>query len=139
MSPVEVIVPANDGFRFLGSETKKANTELLHQISVSEVHSDVCDFARKVFVALGARDFARIDIMMDKNGSLHFIEANLVPGMMRGTSYFPQSCAIESGMHYDDAVGLMIQGAVARRHATSLTVSADGWSPEFGPPDRRKV
>jgi D-alanine-D-alanine ligase len=40
---------------------------------------------------LGARDFGRIDIKLDEYGKPNFLEANLVPGMTPGTSYFPRA------------------------------------------------
>ncbi|WP_373237534.1 hypothetical protein [Cohaesibacter celericrescens] len=114
-SPIEVVPPDEDGYRLLGSKVKSENTELLKRISVFETHVDAVNLAKKAFIALGARDSGRIDVKMDQYGECHFIEANLVPGMTMGSSYFPRSCEIDASLSYDEVVNLMIQGAIARQ------------------------
>ena len=54
------------------------------------------------FKALGARDFGRIDIRMDENNVLYFLEANLIPGFSFG--YFFRACKINRKMSYKDMV-----------------------------------
>ncbi|HAT87285.1 MAG TPA: D-alanine--D-alanine ligase [Rhizobiales bacterium] len=133
-SPLEVIAPDEDGFKFLGAKVKSQNTEVLKRISLFDIHSDASDLAKKVFVALGARDFARIDIKMDQNKKMHFIEINLVPGMTKGSSYFPQSCEIETGLKYHEVVGLMIQGGIARCQSKADKTITGTCDPIHGPP-----
>ena len=114
VAPVEIIPPEEGGIRILGSKVKKENTEILKLITDADILSKVIDIAEKSFRALGARDFGRIDIKMDDRGQCHFIEANLVPGMKRNSSYFPRACEMSSGLDYDAVVSLMIQGAIGR-------------------------
>jgi len=114
VAAVEVIPPEEGGLRILGSKAKTGNTEILKLITDDETLSKVMDIARKSFRALGARDFGRIDVKMDHHGKCHFIEANLVPGMKKGSSYFPRACEMSSGLDYDAVVGLMVQGAIGR-------------------------
>ena len=45
-------------------------------------------WAKQAFLALGLRDFARVDFKEDENGVPHFLEANTLPGMTR-TSLLP--------------------------------------------------
>lgn len=114
VAAVEVIPPEEGGLRILGSKAKTGNTEILKLIADGVTLSKVMDIARQSFRALGARDFGRIDVKMDHHGKCHFIEANLVPGMKKGSSYFPRACEISSGLDYDAVVGLMVQGAIGR-------------------------
>lgn len=116
ISAVEIIPPEEDGLRILGAKVKTGNTEVLQIISDPAILSKVIDIAEKSFQALGAKGFGRIDIKMDTRGDCHFIEANLVPGMKKGSSYFPQAYAMNSRLDYDEVVGHMIQGAVDRVH-----------------------
>ena len=72
------------------------------------------DLATSSFVALGARGFGRVDVKMDKFGACYFMEANLVPGMNLGSSYFPQACNIANEISYDDVVSLMLEEGLSR-------------------------
>lgn len=114
IAAVEIIAPEDDGIRILGAKVKAENTEILRIVSDEAVLCRVTDIAEKSFRALGARDFGRIDIKMDNNGKCYFMEANLVPGMTKGSSYFPEACDIGANLDYDHVVCLMVQGAVGR-------------------------
>ena len=116
ISAIEIIPPEEGGLRILGAKVKTGNTEVLQIISDPLTLTKVIDIAEKSFRALGVRDFGRIDIKMDTRGDCHFIEANLVPGMKKGSSYFPQAYAMNSRLNYDEVVRHMIQGATERIH-----------------------
>ena len=66
------------------------------------------------FLILGVRDFGRIDIRANKAGDCFFIEANLVPGMTYGSSYFPKSCEIERSLPYDKVIQIMLASGLCR-------------------------
>jgi len=51
---------------------------------------------------------------MDEDGVCHFIEANLVPGMTEGSSYFPKALEIDKGIAYIDVINLIIENAIDR-------------------------
>jgi len=114
IAPVEIIPPEEDGVRILGAKIKTDDTEVLKKITDTNILSKIMDIADKSFRALGARDYGRIDIKMDHHGQCHFMEANLVPGMNKSSSYFPRACQINAGLDYDEVVHLIIQGVVGR-------------------------
>jgi len=124
VAPVEIIPPEEEGLRILGGKAKTDNTEVLKKITDTKLLSAVRDIAVKSFRALGARDFARIDIKMDHHNQCHFIEANLVPGMKKDSSYFPRACEMNAGLDYDEVVCLIIQGAVERARVNAEGKSA---------------
>ena len=102
--PVEIIVKPNlHGDRILGAKAKAENRETLHAVH-GALRSQIAEFALRAFVALGARDFGRIDIRLDAQGIPHFLEANLVPGMKKDCSYFPEACRIDAGLSYRDVI-----------------------------------
>lgn len=119
--PIEIIPPVNSrGDRVLGFEAKQQNEERLQAIEEPTL-SLVTHFADKVFTALGARDFGRIDVMLNHLGEPHFLEANLVPGMTPGTSYFPRACSFpyssgesSSSMTYSDVVFKIVELGLVR-------------------------
>ncbi|MBL4616427.1 MAG: hypothetical protein JKY46_01925 [Robiginitomaculum sp.] len=112
VAPVEIIPPEEGGVRILGAKVKNDNTEVLKKINEPSILPKVIDIAERSFRALGVKDFGRIDIKMDHYGQCHFLEANLVPGMKKDSSYFPRSCEMHAGLDYDEVVRLIITGAV---------------------------
>jgi D-alanine-D-alanine ligase len=46
------------------------------------------------------------------------MEANLVPGMTRGSSYFPEACDIANEFTYDKVIELLIANGISRATST---------------------
>ena len=114
-SAVEVIPPTSThGLRILGAQTKKDDSEKLIKIVDDEVKNRVTTLAIDAFITLGVRDFGRIDIKTDNHGECFFMEANLVPGMTYGSSYFPEACDIAHEFAYDKVIELLLAGGLAR-------------------------
>ena len=114
-SAVEVIPPTSThGLRILGAQTKKDDSEKLIEIVDDEVKNRVTTLAIDAFNTLGVRDFGRIDIKTDNHGECFFMEANLVPGMTYGSSYFPEACDIAHEFTYDKVIELLLAGGLAR-------------------------
>lgn len=69
--------------------------------------------ARGVFVALGCRDLARVDLRQDRDGRVHFIECNPLPGLSPG---FSDLCIIAeaAGMTYRTLIGEILAPAIRR-------------------------
>ncbi len=119
VSAIEVIPPTStNGLRILGAQAKKDDSEKLIKIDDNEVKSRVTILAIDAFNTLGVRDFGRIDIKANKNGECFFMEANLVPGMTDGSSYFPQACNIAHEFAYDKVIELLLAGGFARASST---------------------
>lgn len=115
VSAVEVIPPTSGhGLRILGAQAKKDDSEKLIEIVDDEVKTRVSTMAIDAFNALGVRDYGRIDIKTDNHGTCFFMEANLVPGMTFGSSYFPEACNIAHELDYDKVVKLLLAGGIAR-------------------------
>lgn len=115
VSAVEVIPPtSSNGLRILGAQAKKDDSEELIKIIDSEVKYKVITLAIDAFNALGVRDFGRIDIKTNNNGDCFFMEANLVPGMTCGSSYFPEACEIAHQFNYNKVIELLLAGGLTR-------------------------
>ena len=69
--------------------------------------------ARAAFIALGCRDVGRIDVRLDKQGKVHFIECNPLPGLAPG---FSDLCLIAQaiGMEYRALIGEILASALRR-------------------------
>lgn len=114
ISAIEITPPESfGGLRILGAAAKLNDTETLKKIERDDMKS-VNELAEASFRGLGVRGFGRIDVKMDEFGVCYFMEANLVPGMNLGTSYFPQACKIENKLSFDDVITLMLDECLQR-------------------------
>lgn len=114
VSAIEITPPESlGGLKILGAAAKMSDTETLKKIERHDMDS-VNELAVASFQGLGARGFGRIDVKMDDLGICYFMEANLVPGMNHGTSYFPRACEIENKMPYDDVIKLILDECFQR-------------------------
>jgi D-alanine-D-alanine ligase len=69
--------------------------------------------ARGAFTALGCRDVARVDLRMDQEGRVNFLEVNPLPGLSPGWS---DLCLIaeSAGMDYRTLIGEILEPALRR-------------------------
>jgi len=115
VSALEVIPPVSkNGLRILGEKTKKEDTEQLKKTEDNFLMDRVKNLAVDAFIDLGIRDFGRIDIKTNKHGHCFFMEANLVPGMTLGSSYFPQACEMAYELSYDQVIALIVEEGLLR-------------------------
>lgn len=120
VSGVEIFPPISDkGHRILTGKIKRDNSEALVEITDNKVKDIVSKIAMDAYVELGAEGFARIDIKADSSGKLYFIEANLVPGMTRESSYFPEAFRIGLKQSYDETIAHMIEHSLNNKVPTS--------------------
>jgi D-alanine-D-alanine ligase len=130
ISPVEIAPPeSTNGLRILGEQAKRDDTEELKIIEDHDVKARVSKLAVDAFNLLGARDFGRVDIKSNKDGECFFMEANLVPGMTYGSSYFSKACEVGSDLSYDMVLKLILERALSR--VPSVTPSS--WSSMVAP------
>ena len=115
VSAVEIIPPqSTNGLRILGEKAKKEDSEEIKKIEDKKVLNEVTKLAVDAYSKLGIWDFGRIDIKTNKRGDCYFMEANLVPGMTSGTSYFPRACMIANELTYDEVIQLIVEKGISR-------------------------
>lgn len=78
-----------------------------------EMRLDLERMAKSVFSVLGCRDFARVDVRLDEQGKVGFIECNPLPGLAPGFSDF---CVIADavGLNYRALIGEIMAPALRR-------------------------
>ncbi|MCW8888390.1 MAG: D-alanine--D-alanine ligase, partial [Gammaproteobacteria bacterium] len=114
-SAVEIVPPeSTNGLRILGAQVKTDDSEEMKKIEDNKIKSRVIALAIDAFTILGARDFGRIDIKTNKDGNCFFMEANLVPGMTFGSSYFPKACEVAEEIPYEKVVELILAQGLGR-------------------------
>lgn len=119
VSPIEIVpLVSTNGLRILGQQAKKDDTEELKKIQDHTIKLKLIKLATDAFYGLGIRDYGRIDIKTNQAGECYFMEANLVPGMTKGSSYFPKACEIENELSYDTVIELMLSKGLNRIDCT---------------------
>ena len=119
------IVPSEStkGLRILGEKAKKEDSEEIKKIEDHKILNEVTKLAVDAYSKLGIWDFGRIDIKTDKSGHYYFMEANLVPGMKSGSSYFPRACELANKLTYDRVIQLIVEKGMSRAsYAKPLTI-----------------
>ncbi len=105
LMPLELVAPTDkNGTRMLSQKVKSTDSEQATAITDKAIKDCVTTLAINAFNALGARDYGRIDIRMDKNGTPHFLEANLIPSLISGYGSFPKACQLNIGMDYETMI-----------------------------------
>lgn len=113
--PIELIAPPDmNGERILSKQVKIADTEKFTEVSDKIIKSKLITLAINAFEALGARDYGRIDIRLDKIGTPHFLEANLIPSLVDGYGNFPKACMINIGLSYENMILNIVRLGLAR-------------------------
>lgn len=101
--PVEIIAVKNkNGHRVLDYEAKQNDLEEVIAVSDKKIYKELCNIALNSFRALGGKTMGRIDIKTSFNGILHFMEANLMPGL--GNGYFSRSFMLNENMDYEQMI-----------------------------------
>jgi D-alanine-D-alanine ligase len=76
------------------------------------------ELALQAYRLLGCYGFARIDLMLDRTGDLHVLEANVIPGLT-DTSLLPQA-AEAAGIDFDSLVARILELAFERGAVTPV-------------------
>ncbi len=115
LMPIELIAPKDvNGDRMLSADVKSADTESHVAVTDERVKQQVNTLALAVFKALGARDYGRIDIRLNRKGIPQFLEANLIPSLLDGYGNFPKACNLYLNMDYEAMLLHIVQLGLGR-------------------------
>ncbi len=87
-----------------------------------ELAAELQRIAREAFIALGCRDYARVDMRIEDD-DIYILEVNPNPDLVDGAAYM--MCAMASGRSYSEALGAIADLAVGRSR--------------YAPPDPKKL
>ena len=114
--PIELSAPTDKfGNPALTREVKAANEEVILPVNEPILRARIISTAKEAFAALGARDYGRIDIRLDEQGTPHFLEANLIPSLISGYGSFPKACMLNKGLGYEETILRIVSLAFGRR------------------------
>lgn len=115
--PIELIAPQDKfGSRILSGKIKSANTEQAIAVSDPIIRAKIVRLALNVFKALDARDYGRIDIRLDVNGTPQFLEANLIPSLISDYGSFPKACILNAKLDYESMILQIVNLGLTRNN-----------------------
>lgn len=92
------------------------DTQYLFEPGIDEdTYSLVQETAVKAFLALGCRDYGRVDFIVDEQRGVQLLEVNTIPGFT-DHSLLPKAAA-EVGIEFDDLVARLLEMARQRNAA----------------------
>jgi D-alanine-D-alanine ligase len=103
--PIELIAPKDEtGLQILSSKVKTANSEVVMLVGDQELFNSVTELAINCFKALSAKDYGRIDIRVDADGEVNFLEANLLPSLISGYGSFPKASLMNNDLSHEEII-----------------------------------
>lgn len=107
--PIIEIVPKS-GFYDYKRKYTVGETEYIIPARISERVKILCEnYSLETFKAVDCRQYARVDLRIDKNGQPYVLEINTLPGFTE-TSLFPKSAAF-AGITFDQIVEALVEGS----------------------------
>ncbi len=105
--PILEIVPSNDLYDFECKYTPGMTKYLCPAKLANNTTNLIREDTQLLFNEFGCNVYARIDFLIDKNGTPYFIEINTLPGMT-ATSLLPKSLA-SSGISFESLISKIVE------------------------------
>ncbi len=109
--PILELVPKNEFYDYEAKYTEGMTEFILPARLEPAVYGRAQSMAVAVFEAIGCRGYARVDIMVDREGVPWFVEVNTLPGMTELSDLPAQARA--AGLSYEELVETILLTAVA--------------------------
>jgi D-alanine-D-alanine ligase len=100
--PIEITAPPDEkGNRFLSETVKTEDTEIVTAVHDPVLKAKLCELGTAIFESLGASDYGRIDLRLDRFDNPSFIEANLMPGLS-SHGYLSRCASLNTQLSHED-------------------------------------
>ncbi|MDA3960364.1 MAG: D-alanine--D-alanine ligase [Planctomycetota bacterium] len=107
--PPICIVPASDSYDY---QAKYESDDTRYEIVDGALAAELQALGLAAYRACGCRDFARVDVMADRDGGLHILEVNTLPGFT-SHSLVPKAAAA-AGIGFADLCRRLVRLAARR-------------------------
>ncbi len=109
--PVVEIVTESDFFDYNAKYTTSTTQEIVPARISPELTKKVQELAKRVYLEIGARGFARVDFIL-RNNELYVLEINTIPGLTP-MSLMPKAAKV-AGYSYSDLVEKVVELALTK-------------------------
>lgn len=115
LMPIELISSKDaNGHSMLSEHIKSSNAETVRAVTDRVLRAKVTTLALKVFEALGARDYGRVDIRLNVLGVPQFLEANLIPSLIDEYGSFPKASRLNFGITHEGLIVRIVELGLLR-------------------------
>jgi len=96
----------------LSYEAAEKDLERIKLVREDAIRDEIIGLAERTFVAVGARDYSRVDIRMNRSG-FYVLEINVMPGL-GPHSFLPQAAKMIYALEYDQFIQKLAENSLAR-------------------------
>ena len=97
----------------LSYETAQKDLERIKLVQDKKIRDEIIDLSRRTFVAVGARDYSRVDLRMNHTGC-YVLEINVMPGL-GPHSFLPEAAKDIYALEYDQLIQKLAEDSIQRQ------------------------
>jgi D-alanine-D-alanine ligase len=113
-TPVEIDYESMDvKIAILSYEVAEKDLERIKLVRDEIIRDEIIDLAERTFVAVGARDYSRVDIRMNHTGC-YVLEINIMPGL-GPHSFLPEAAKAIHALEYNQLIQKLAEDSMKRK------------------------
>jgi D-alanine-D-alanine ligase len=113
-TPVEIDYESMDVRKaILSYEATEKDLERIKLVRDEKIRDEIIDLAERTFVAVGARDYSRVDIRMNHTGC-YVLEINIMPGL-GPHSFLPEAAKAIHALEYNQLIQKLAEDSMKRQ------------------------
>ncbi len=97
----------------LSYEAAQKDLERTKLVPDEKIRDEIIDLSKRTFVAVGARDYGRVDLRMNHTGC-YVLEINIMPGL-GPHGFLPQAAKDYYGLEYDQLIQKLAEDSMQRQ------------------------
>ena len=110
-APVEIDYDSMDvNIKILSYKAAKDDLERIKLVQDGIIRDKIIDLAERTFIAVGARDYSRVDIRMNATG-YYVLEINVMPGL-GPHSFLPEAAKAIYGLEYNQLIQKLAENSM---------------------------
>ena len=113
-TPIEIDYESMDVKKaILSYEAVQKDLERTKLVQDEKIRDEIIDLSKRTFVAVGARDYSRVDLRMNHNG-YYVLEINIMPGL-GPHSFLPEAAKDIYALEYDQLIQKLAEDSMQRQ------------------------
>jgi len=113
-TPVEIDYESMDVQQaILSYKAAQKDLERIKLVQDGKIHDEIIDLSKRTFIAVGARDYSRVDLRMNHTGC-YVLEINIMPGL-GPHSFLPVAAKDIYALGYDQLIQKLAQDSMQRQ------------------------
>jgi len=113
-TPIEIDYKSMDVKEaILSYETTQKDLERTKLVRNKKIRDEIIDLSKRAFVAVGARDYSRVDLRMNHTGC-YVLEINIMPGL-GPHSFLPEAAQDIYALEYDQLIQKLAEDSMQRQ------------------------